>query len=802
MPLPIETLLQDLRYGVRVLARNKGFAGVVFVTLALGIGGVSAILSLVDAVLLRPLPFHEPARLAILWENNRPRQRERNVVGPYNFIRWRERNRSFTDLAAFQRFELNLLADGEPERLPAGIATGNLFALLGVAPLVGRPLVEADSRSGAPRVVALGEGYWKRRFGGDPSVVGRSVEVNGEPAQIVGVLPEAFQIPPGVALWVPITLDERARNAGGRWMVGLGRLKDGVTLAQARDEMARLAADLEKENPAFDTGWGVNVQPLHADLVRDVRPALAVLLGAVGLVLLIACANVANLLLARALAREREIALRGALGAGVGRLLRQLLTEAVVAALVGGALGLLLGRWALRGIVALLPPEIPLLVAVALDARILAMTAAVALGSVLLFGLVPALQAVRPSPAQALRSSGTVRGAARERLRLKNALVVAETALAIVLLAGAGLLIRSFWRLSQVDPGFEAEGVLTAQLNLPYDERAQVVHFFEQALERASLLPGVRDAAAISWMPFSAGSATNFRCLDRPAPPPGQDLVADVRFVTPGLFRAMGIPLHEGRDFSEADREGAPDVVIVNETAARELWPGRSALGQRIGMEWLRDIEAEVVGVVGDVRSRALDTPARVTLYWPQAQHANSFMTLMLRTGGAHEALAASLRSIVAELDAKVPLGAVCPLTDVVETSLTSRRFLLVLTASFAALALLLAGIGVYGVISYSVARRTPEIGVRLALGARRVDVARLVVGGTLRLAALGVVVGLAGAAAGGRLLQSLLFGVGPWDPASYVAVALGMLAVAAGVAALPARRAASVDPAVALREE
>jgi predicted permease len=802
MPRLIETLLQDLRYAARVLARNPGFAAVVFATLALGIGGVSAILSLVDTVLVRPLPFREPARLAVLWETSRPRERERNVVGPYNFVRWRERTRSFDDLAAFQRFELNLVADGQPERVPGAVATGNLFSVLGVAPLLGRPLVAADSDPGATRVVVLGEGYWKRRFGSDPSVVGREVELNGRPAQIVGVMPESFQLPPGTALWLAIELDEELRNAGGRWMVAVGRLKPGVTLTQARDEMARLASDLEKENPAFDTGWGVNVQPLHADLVRDVRPALIVLLSAVALVLLIACANVANLQLARALAREREIALRGALGAGAGRLLRQLLTEAVVSAVAGGALGLLLGRWALRGIAALLPPEIPLLVEISLDGRVLAMTAAVALGSVLLFGLVPALQVVRPGLVQALRAGGSVRGAGRERLRLKNALVVAETALSIVLLAGAGLLVRSFWRLSSVDPGFQAESVLTAQISLPYREQQKVVAFYDQLLEQASRLPGVQQAAAISFMPFSAGSATNFRCLDRPAPPPGQDLVADVRFVTPGLFRAMGIPLHQGRDFAPGDREQAPDVVIVNETAARELWPGRSALGQRLAMEWNREIEAEVVGVVGDVRLRSLDSPARATLYWPQAQHGNSFMTVMVRGAGSPEGLAGSLRAIVAGLDAKLPLGPVRPLSEVVDDSLGSRRFLLVLTAAFASLALLLAGVGVYGVVSYGVARRTPEIGVRLALGAQRADVARLVLGDTLRLSTLGVSLGLLGAAASGRLLEGLLFGVRPWDPASYAAVALGTLAVAVGVAALPALRAARIDPAVALREE
>src|SRR5262245_21842512 len=687
MKRTIEALLQDLRHGARLLGRNPGFAAVVLATLTPAVGRLKSNMSLVDALLLRPHPFQDPKQLAILWENNRPRQRERNVVGPYNYVRWRERNRSFEDLAAFSNFEVNVAGKGEPERLMAGIATGNLFTVLGVAPLLGRPLVEADSQPGPAEVIVLAAGYWKRRFGAEPSAGGATVEVRGRPRQSVGVLPGTVPIPPGAECWIPLVVDEQFRNAGGRWMVGVGRLERDVTWQQARDEMARLAADLEKENPAFDTGWGVNVQPMHADMVREVRPALVVLLVAVGLVLLIACANVANLLLARALVREREIALRSALGAGTGRLVRQLLTEAALAGLAGGALGLLLGRWALRGIVALLPPEIPLLVDVSLNPRVLLLTFVVAVGSALLFGLAPALQLVRPSLGQALRQGGTVRGAGRARLRLKNALVVAETALAIVLLTGAGLLMRSFWRLSGVAPGFEPRGVLTAQVSLPYEEPARIVKFYEEAVGRLSQLPGVKVAGAISWLPFAAGSATDFRLLDRPAPPPGQEPVGDVRMITPGLLQAMGVPLLQGRDFKDSDREGAPDVVIVNEALVREYWPGQDPLGKRIFMEWNRDMQAEVVGVVGDVRLRTLDAPARATLYWPQAQIANSFMPLMVRGAAAPATLAPALRAIVAELDPKLPVSRVVALSEVVETSLSSRRFLLVLTAAFASLA-------------------------------------------------------------------------------------------------------------------
>lgn len=795
----MDIFLRDLRYAARLFARNPAFGAVMVLTLALGIGGVSAIASLVDAVLLRPLPFREPSRLALLWESKQ--SNDHNVVGPYNFSRWRERSQSWDGLAAFQRFEFNLVADDEPERLAAGIVTGNLFDLLGIAPVVGRPLLEADSAPGAPHVIVLSEGYWRRRFAADPRVVGRSVEFNGAPFTIVGVVPASLQLPPDVAVYAPITLSDEFRTARGRWMVGLGRLKEGVTLTQARDEMQRLAADLTRENPDFNTGWSVNVQPLHADLVRDLRPAIVVLLVAVGLVLLIACTNVANLLLSRALTREREIALRGALGASRGRVLAQLLTESALVAVLGGALGLLFGRWSLAGIMALLPPEIPLVVSVALNARVLALTAAAALTSVLLFGLAPALQLVRPSLVEALRQGATVRGSGGARLRLKNGLIVGEVALSIALLTGAGLLLRSFLSLSRVDPGFRAEGVLTAQISLSDRERPQIVQFYDRTLAALEQSPGVRAAGGISWMPMSGGSATTFRALDRPKPPPGQEPVADIRFVTPGLFSALGIPWKQGRGIVAGDREGAPVVVVVNEAVARELWPGRSPLGQRIAMSWGDELEAEVVGVVGDARLSSLEKPARATLYWAQAQVPNSFMTLIVRSDGAFEPLGAAVRAAVAAVDPKIPVR-LRPLSEVIETSLASRRFLLLLTQAFATLALLLAAIGIYGVVSYSVERRTSEIGVRLALGAGPGDVARLVLDGAARLGALGVACGLAGAAAGAALLRGLLFGVGPWDPAAYAAVGAAGLLLTIAVAALPARRAAQVEPAAALREE
>jgi putative ABC transport system permease protein len=802
----MDVFVRDLALAVRLLRRRPAFSALAVTVLALAIGANSAIFSVVEGVLLRPPAFEDPSRLVFVWEKDPGRSKERNVVGPYNYVRWRERARSFTDLAGFIRWQGNLSgAGGNPERLDIGVTTGNLFPLLGAHAFVGRTLGEADSKPDAPPVAVLAEGFWRRRFAADPGVVGRSITLNGRPATVVGVMPQSFQVPADVSVWTPITIDERLRAARGRWMTVVARLTPSATLAQAREEMTGLAADLERENQQFNAGWTASVFPMHADLVREVRPAIVVLMGAVALLLLVACANVANLLLARAMGREREVAIRSALGASPSRLVRQLLTESMLLAAAGGVAGLVLGVWVLQALVALLPAEIRLMSRIGLNPSVVAFTATLSLLSAIVFGLAPALQQARPTLVPALKEGGRTRGASRGQRRLKSALVVAEIALSLVLTAGTGLLLRSFWRLAHVAPGFRAENVLAVPVDLPsatYNTSARQTAFVRDVVQRLSGLPGAVSAGAISWAPMGAGSATDFRVLDRPAPPPGSEPVADVRMVTPGLFKTMGIPILAGRDFGAQDVAERPTVVIVNRALAQEFWPGENPIGRRIGMEWGRDLEAEVVGVVGDVRLQAMDTAARATLYWPQEQLPNSFMTLMVRTSGPPRSLAAAVRGEIAALDPELPPGQFRTLQEIVEGSLERQRFVLRLIAAFGALALLLAAVGVYGVVSCSVVERIPEVGVRLAVGASPDDIVRLVLRDGLALGAVGVAIGLVLAAAGGGLLQSLLFEITSRDPLSLAAVALLLMAATAAAAWLPARRAGRVDPIEALRAE
>jgi putative ABC transport system permease protein len=801
----MDQLLRDLRLAVRLLRRRGAFSGLAVAILALAIGATSAIFSVLEGVLLRKPPFEEPDRLVLVWERNTVRGRDRNVVGPYNYTRWRERARTFADLAAFSAWQVNLTGDGGPERVDAGLATGNLFAVLGSRPLLGRTLADDDSRPGAPGVAVVSEGLWKRRLGGDPAVVGRPLTVNGRLVTVVGVMPASFPMPPGAAIWLPITIDDEARNARGRWMIVVGRLKPETTLAQARDEMGGLAADLARENADFNTGWTTSVYPLHADLVRDVRPALLVLMGAVGLLLLVACANVANLLLARAVTRQREVAIRSSLGASPGRLVRQLLTESLLLAGAGGIAGLVLASWVLNGLVSMLPAEVRLATPIGLNPSVVAFTALVSLLTAVVFGLVPALQQARPSPVPSLKEGGGVRGVSHGQRRLKNALVVAEVALSLVLAAGTGVLLRSFWNLTRVDPGFDARGVMSVRVDLPrnpYGDPARQRAFYRDAVERLSRIPGVTAAGGMSWTPLSRGSATSFHVLDRPVPPPGQRPAADVRIVTPGLFRTMGIPLRAGRDFREDDTEQRPRVVIVNRWLADQFWPGQDPLGKRLSMSWGEDIEAEVVGVVGDVRFASLDTPPRAALYWPVSQLPNGFMTLMARTAGPPEALTRPIRAALAAVDPELPPGPFRTLDEVIAGSLERQRFLTRLLGAFAALSLLLAAVGVYGVTSYAVVERVPEVGVRLAVGASPGDVVRLILKDGARLGLAGVGIGLLGAIAAAGLLGGLLFEVGPRDPASLAAVGALLFLATLAAAWLPARRAGRVDPIRALRVE
>ena len=803
----MDAFRRDLVLAVRMLRRRPAFTGLAVTVLALAIGANTAIFSVVEGVLLRAPAFEDPGRLVFVWEARPAQNQIRNVVASYNYARWRERATSFIGIAAFTHSRVNLTGGGDPEQLDAARATGNLFAVLGVRPFLGRALADEDSRPQAAPVVVLSEGFWRRRFAADPGIVGRSLVLDGRPTTVVGVMPQSFQLPAGKAAWLPLTLDQELRDSWrGRWLTVVARLGPETTLAQARDEMARLHEDLARELPAYNTGWTTNVFSLPADLVRDVRPALTVLMGAVSLLLLVACANVANLLLARALSREREVAIRSALGASPGRLVRQLLAESLLLGVLGGVAGLLLGAWLLQGLLALLPAEVRLVAHVGLNPAVLAFTAAVSLASAILFGLVPALQQARPSLVPALKEGGQTRGASHARRRLKAALVVSEIALALVLTAGTGLLLRSFWRLANVDPGFRPQGVLTVPVGLPdrtYPTAERQAAFIREAVARASRLPGVESAAAMSATPLGGGgSATRFRVLDRPVPPRGEEPSTNVRIVTPGLFRTLAIPLLAGRDFDERDVAGRPAVVVVSRGLAREFWPDKNPLGQRVSLSWDGWTEAEVVGVVGDVRFNTLDRDMPRVMYWPQAQLANAFMALLVRTSGPPLSLVPAMRQELAALDRDLPPGRFRTLDEVAAGSLDQPRFLLRLLAAFALVALALAAVGVYGVMSYTVGERIPEVGVRLAIGASPADIVRLILGEGLALGAAGIAIGLVLTAAGAGALGTLLYEVPPRDPVSLGAVAALLLLATLAAAWLPARRAARTDPLKALRAE
>jgi putative ABC transport system permease protein len=800
----------DLRYGLRMLRKSPVFTFTAVALLALGIGATTAIFSVVNAVLLKPLPFRDPESLVLVWEYATKRDRERNVVGPYNFLRWRERARSFESLSAFTPWSANLSGEGEPERVAIGYVSSDFFSTLGVTAAKGRVFAPEDGVPGKSDVVLLGDGLWRRRFGSDPEILGKSVRVNGREKTVVGVLPPAVEFPSqqaggAVQIWEPVAFTDEHREARGRYMLVIARLAAGVSVAQADDEMKRIASDLEKENPDFNAGWSANVFPLQPDLVRDVRGAILVLFAAVTAILLIACANVGNLLLTRAVARERELSVRVALGAHRFRILRQLLLESLLLAGFGGLLGLALAEGFLRAMGAVLPAEIPAFVSIRLDLQVLAFTIAISVATSLLFGLVPALQVSRRDLVEPLKE-GARSGASAPRQRLKNGLVVLETAVAVVLLVVTGLLIRSFFTLSRMNPGFEPAGVTAIQINLAgprYEEDEAQRAFYRETIARLSELPAVERVGAISYLPLAGGgSATSFRVTDKPDPPPGEDRVADVRILEGDLFRAMGIPLLAGRAFDERDRKDSAPVVIVNETLARSVWPGENPVGKTVLMSWGDEIPAQVVGVVGDVRLVQLDTVPRDTLYWPQSQLPNGFMAILVRGRDGRAPAAADLRARIASLDPELPLSSIREMEDVVAGSLGRPRLTLSLMSVFGAVALLLAAVGIYGVVSFSVGQRAHEFGLRMALGASSSDIGSLVLRQGLKLALLGVALGIASALAASRLVASLLYEIGPRDPWTIAGIALVLVAVALLASFVPARRAARVDPYTALRME
>ena len=804
----IDTLRQDLRYALRALRRNPGFTLAAVLTLALGIGANSAIFSLVNGVLLRELPYPEPARLMTVW-GHYP-STGRSTVSLPDYVDWREGTRTFAELAARYGRTLNLGGgegfDGEPEQVASDLVTPNFFRTVGVALALGRAFVEEEGRAGAPEVAVLSHGLWRRRFAADPAILGRSVVLNGRPFTVVGVAPEGFRFLRDVDVWTPLRVDMSTQRRS-EFLTVVGRLRPGVTPVQAKADMDAVARRLAERYPETNASWtSLEVLPLKEYLVGDVRRPLLVFSGAVALVLLIACANVANLLLARASGRSREIAVRLALGAGRPRLVRQLLTESALLALLGAATGLVLAVWATRGLQVAAARLVPRLDEVQVDGTVILFSLGLAVVTGLLFGLAPALRLAGGPLATTLRDGTRSVGGGR-LARFRSGLVLGEVALAVILLVGAGLLLQSFERLTRVNLGFRPEGVLTYGLVLPsavYGDDAQLPALYERILERTRALPGVRSASMASELPMGGANYITFQIEGRTPPADvGEDLQPFA--VSPGHFATLGIPLRRGRLLETGDAAGAPDVAVVNEELVRRFFGGGDPIGRRISVDgtgegaprWMT-----IVGVVGDVAQEAVTAAPYPQVYAPLAQSPVRTVAVAVRTEGAPMALARAARGALAAAEPGLPPRDVRTLEERVGDTIAMPRVSAVVFSLFAAVALALAAIGLYGVLAYTVTQRTREIGIRLALGAAGSEVLRLVLWQGMRPALAGIVVGLLAALATTRLMGSLLYGVGATDPLTFVAVPLFLATVALAAIWIPARRAAHVDPMIALRAE
>jgi putative ABC transport system permease protein len=804
--------MSAFRYALRGLIKAPGFAAIAILTLALGIGANTAIFSVVNGVLLEPLPIDHPEQAVILMAHGRGHAFP--WFSPPNFLDVTRSAKTLSGAAAYTPTRVNLTGSGEPRRLDAADVSWNFFQVLGASPVRGRAFSAGDDAAGTPAsTVIISYALWQQQFGGRPDIINSTIRIDGTPCTIVGVAPAGLTAPLDVDVWRPLIFaphDLAPNSRGAQWISVLARVRTGSTLEQANAELASVAARLAREYPKYNQGWNVSAMPLHEHLVGDSRPALLMLLGAVALVLLIACVNVANLFFARAIAREGELSVRAALGASRARLVGQMLGESVLLGLLGGAAGLLLALWGTDWLVRLGPADLSQLQGVHVDARVLLFTILVSVGAGLLFGLLPALQVSRTDPGTRLKTSS--RTVAGTRHRAQRLLVAIELALALVLLAGAGLLIRSFVALEGVNPGFNASDVLTLQVSLPqssYGQPARIQNFFDRLLPTLRTMPGVTDASAVFGLPMSdLNAGTSFRYIGRTTPEdPEHEPMARLRIATPGYFHTLGIPLDRGRDFTPQDDADHAGVVIINEAAKRQYWPDEDPIGQRVhigvNMSDGKNIdEREIVGIVGDVRSGGLDTAATAEMFVPHAQMPVDTLAVVIRTKGDPESAAPLAIEAVHRLDPDLPVSNVRTMEEVVGTSVAARRFEMALLALFAGLALTLAFIGIYGVLSYAVTQRTQEIGVRMAIGADRGTVLGMVVRDGLRLTAVGIGAGLIGALLLTRVLTSFLYGVSPADPLTLAAAALLLTAAALAASYLPARRAASVEPVVALRNE
>jgi putative ABC transport system permease protein len=816
----LETFLQDLRFGLRMLRKNPGFSLIAILTLALGIGANTAIFSVVNGVLLRALPYYEPERLVMVWADRPILQAQIGIadipVAVADFVDWRNQNQVFEQMAAMRPGRMNLTGGGEPESVVGLSASASLFPLLGARLAVGRALLPEEDQPGANRVVVISHGLWQRRYGADPQLIGQKITLNDEAYTVIGVaapdfqfprrgeLPSYYTSPKQVDLYLPLAFTpEQMNNRRDTILVVIARRKPGVGLGQASAEMNALARRLTEQYPQTNTDKRVRLAPLQQQVVGKTQTALLILLGTVGCVLLIACANVANLLLARAAGRQKEIALRAALGASQGRVVRQLLTESLLLAFAGGAAGLLLARWGVKLLLAMAPDNLPRAYDIRLDTRVAGFTVFVSLLTGIVFGLLPALQAAKTDLGVTLKEGGRdATGLLRRRLR--GFLVVSEVALAFVLLIGAGLLIRSFARLTEVDPGLDPRGVLTMDIVLPYAKYkdGRSVAFFQQTLERVRTLPGVEAAATVSPLPLSGGQyITGFGIEGRPLPTE-HTFSAGNRLISPDFFKTFRVPLIKGRLLAESDGAKAPPVVVINESLARRYFANEDPLGKRITFNG--DATRVIVGVVGDVKHSALDEEANPQIYRSiaQLQSPPTSMSLAVRTSGDPMQMLAAVRGQVWAGDKNQPVTNIETMEGLLAKSVAPRRFNLLLLGVFALVGLALAGVGLYGVMSYTVTQRTREIGVRMAMGAQPGDVLRLVIGEGMKLVLIGALLGLGGALALTRLLTTLLFGVSATDPLTFIVIAALLIIVALLACWLPARRATKVDPMIALRHE
>ena len=805
----MNALLYDLRYGLRILLKNPGFACAALVTLALGIASSSAIFSVIDGVLLHPLPYPDSERIVVLTQTTRSSGAPSGAVAPGNYVDWAAQNDVFSLMAASRGEQANLADGDRPERVRGTMTTSSLFTLFGVSPILGRTLLPSDEQSGREHVVVISSELWARRYGSDRNIIGREISLNDEPHTVVGVMPPSFQPDNYGELWVPSRfggiptstirpdVDPRPIHDSS-YLDVWARLKPGFSLAKARSEMDAISRRLEKQYPDDNEDTGIRVRPLHEEAVGGIRPVLLLLFAAVGFLLFIGCANVANLLLARAATRSREISIRAAIGASRYRLIRQLLTESVLLSVIGGGLGALLAAWAIPLLMAMAPPALRNFKNVGLNAEVLAFGLGVSFITGILFGLVPALSSSSGSPAESLKQGerGSTAGGSRRRAFL----IATEVGLSLILLIGAGLMIKSFANLTKVDPGFNPDRLLIFNIgaSTKTDEDRQI-QFYQQVVQQLTAMPGVQHGAAVSRLPFSGGNSS--RTFNRPGSKKNEQ--ADMRIATVDYFQTMGIPLVRGRNFTEHDRNGSALVAIINEETAKQVFPGEDPIGQYIENYGPKDEKLQIVGVVGNVRHLALETAPRPELYQPLGQGMWPLMQIAVRTAPENPlTLLPAAQQAVSGVNKSVPLGNPRTMNDMIARTLLQKKFTMLLLSIFAGAALLLAAIGLYGVISYSVAQRTRELGIRIALGAQRGDVLRLILRQGMAVVAAGVIFGVAASLGLTRLIASLLYGISANDPLTFLLFSVALVLVAFIACWLPARRAARVDPVIALRAE